>query len=111
MLKGQIIDMLAGGRHKKKWSFTLENGRGETYQNNRPTLYGHSTYERGSVLAGRDQRVYVHQWDNYEEAKKDLAELKKELPKFKFDDCYNSGTSTHQSIASIVSHLPDDTDY
>jgi len=106
-MKERIAEMLAG---KKKWTFTLEHGRGETYSHGKPILYGHSTYERSSVLAGRSQRVYIHGWDSFEEARKELAEVKKTVKKFKYEDM-GQGGSTHIPVKEIVSHLPDDTDY
>jgi len=94
---------------RKRWTFTLEPGRGETYATNKPTLYGHSTYERSSVLAGRPQRVFVASWDNWPSAYEELAMVKKALRWFKFDDI--GGGSTHIPTSQIVAHLPDDTDY
>ena len=94
----------------KKWSFTLELGRGETYSNNRPTLYAHSTYERNSVLAGRPQRVFVDSWDSLEKAEAELSDAKGQWRKFKYEDMIERGSS-HIPIRDIVSHLPDDTDY
>ncbi len=103
-LQLQLEDMKAS---KKRWTFTLESGRGETYANSRPTLYGHSTYERGSVLEGRDQRVFVYQWNDWSSAREELASLQKRLKWFRYED---SG-STHVPVDQIVNHLPDDTDY
>lgn len=96
---------------KKRWTFTLESGRGETYCSGKPTLYGHSTYERSSVLAGREQRVFIEQWDSWEAARADLAKAKKDFPKFKYEDFGEVGGTTHVPVDQIVSHLPDDTDY
>jgi hypothetical protein len=108
MLVERLAQMLSG---KKKWSFTLEHGRDETYNTNgKPVLYGHSTYERSSVLAGRPLRVYVRQWGSFEEARNELAEIQKVVKRFKYDDMGGGGT-THIPISQIVSHLPDDTDY
>jgi hypothetical protein len=92
----------------KRWTFTLECGRGETYSNSYPNLYAHSTYERGSVLAGRPQRVYVTQWRDWAVARETLAAVRKAVKGFKYDDC---GGTTHMPISQLVSHLPDDTDY
>ncbi len=103
----RIAEMKAG---KKRWTFTLEHGRGETYAHGKPTLYGHSTYERSSVLAGRPQRVFVAQWDTPQAAYAELAEVKKQVKGFKYEDMLGGGT-THIPVAQIVSHLPDDTDY
>jgi hypothetical protein len=93
---------------RKKWSFTLEYGRGETYSNRNLTLYAHSTYGRESVLCGRSQRVFVDSWHNREDADTALMEAKKKYKKFKFED--NLGGCSHIPVAQIVSHLPDDTD-
>lgn len=92
---------------RKKWEFTLENGSGETYRNNSPTLYGHSTYERSSVLAGSPQRVFVHKWDSWEEAREEVAALSKKIRKFK---CSDSG-STHIPSEVLTRHLPDSDDF
>jgi len=94
---------------RKKWRFTLEYGRGETYRNSDVTLYAHSTYERSSVLAGRPQRVFVHAWSSLEEAQAALADAKKTWKRFKWEDCL--GSSTHIPVSQIVAHLPDDSDY
>jgi hypothetical protein len=102
----QVGEMLAS---KKRWTFTLEAGRGETYADGKPTLYGHSTYERSSVLAGRDQRVFVDSWDNWGEARAAIVDIQNEHGRrFK---CEEIGGTTHVPIEQIVSHLPDDTDY
>lgn len=91
---------------KHKWTFTLEHGRGETYNHGKPVLYGHSVYPRGSVLAGKELRRFVTEWPTPEAALKDLAEL----PKFKYENMLEGGT-THIPVEQMVSHLPDDTDY
>ena len=91
---------------KEHRSLTLEFGRGETYRNNKPTLYGHSTYGRSSVLAGQRRRVFLESWDTIEEAK---AELK--AAKVRYTDLTDTHCSTHIPVSQVVSHLPDDTDY
>jgi hypothetical protein len=95
--------------HRKKWTFSLEEGRGTTYSSGKPTLYGHSRYERSSVLAGQHQRVFLDQWDSWEEARAALAEVKKTVKRFKCDDLGPEGGSTFTPVN--VNHLPDDTDY
>jgi hypothetical protein len=97
-------------RSRKRWTFSLESGRGETYRNENPTLYAHSEYERSSVLAGRPQRVFVAQWKDEQSARSDIAEAKKTFKKFRVDDMLSGGT-THIPVDQLVSHLPDDTDY
>jgi hypothetical protein len=105
-LVARITEMVSG---KKRWNFTLERGRGETYSNSDATLYGHSTYERTSVLAGRPQRVFVDNWEDWNEARKAIEEVRKALgKKFRFEEM---GGSTHIPTSQLVSHLPDDTDY
>lgn len=94
---------------RKKWSFTLEYGRGETYSNRDLTLYAHSTYGRDSVLCGRPQRVFVESWATLEQAHAVLAEAKRRYRKFKYSEDLLG--SSHIPVAQIVSHLPDDTDY
>jgi hypothetical protein len=84
---------------------TLEFGRGETYCSGRPTLYGHSTYGRSSVLAGQSRRVFLEDWDDLETAKAELA-----AAKIRFTNICGSG-STHVPVDSMVSHLPDEGDY
>src|SRR4029079_18371658 len=66
-------------------TFTLEQGRGETYRHARPVLYAHSVYERSSVLAGQPRRLFVEQWDSWEEARAALAEVRKRNRSFRFE--------------------------
>lgn len=91
----------------KKWTFTLEAGRGSTYASGKPTLYAHSTYEKQSVNAGQPQRVFMEQWDDWTAAREALAEVKKNLPKFKVQDRGPDGGSSHVPISVITAHLPD----
>ena len=60
-------------------TFTLERGRGETYSHPRPVLYAHSIYGRGSVLAGQPRRLWVAQWDTWEEARAALTEVTRQI--------------------------------
>lgn len=92
-------------RSLKNAEFTLEYGRGETYNSGEPTLYAHDEYPSYSVLAGRTRRIWIESWKTVEEALKDLAECGIEF--------YNmlGGGSTHIPVEQMVSHLPDDTDY
>lgn len=70
------------------------------------TLYAHHPYPRSSVLAGREARVFLHQWEKADEARADCraAGVKR------LRDMLDGGT-THTPISQIVGHLPDDTDY
>jgi hypothetical protein len=96
---------------KPRWTYSLEAAHGETYRSQRPTLYGHSTYGRSSVLAGRPSRAWMEQWNSWEEARADLAQVKSQVKGFKYSDYGEEGGSSHIPVAQIVAHLPDDTDY
>lgn len=85
---------------------TLEWGRGETYHTMKPTLYGHGTYGRNSVLRGQSRRVWLENWDSIEVAKADLMEAK-----LRYTDMTGTGGTTHVPVSRMVAHLPDDTDY
>ncbi|MBN8457387.1 MAG: hypothetical protein J0M04_06050 [Verrucomicrobia bacterium] len=87
---------------KRYRNLTLESGRGETYSNGRPTLYGHSTYGRGSVLAGRPRREWLEDWDDIETAR---AELK--AAGIRYRDLCDAGGSTHIPVDVITTGLPD----
>ena len=86
---------------KQHRRLTLEFGRGETYSSNKPTLYGHSTYGRGSVLAGRPRRVFLESWDDLGSAR---AELK--AAKVRYADLCDAGGSTHIPVSVITAGLP-----
>jgi hypothetical protein len=88
---------------KQHRRLTLEYGRGETYCSNKPTLYGHSTYGRGSVLAGRPRRVFLESWDDLATAR---AELK--AARIRYADLCETGGSTHIPVDVITAGLPDD---
>jgi hypothetical protein len=88
---------------KEHRSLTLEFGRGETYRSNKPTLYGHSTYGRSSVLAGRPRRVFLESWDDLDTAR---AELK--AAKIRYTDLCDTRGSTHIPVNVITAGLPDD---
>ena len=115
MALDQVVEMVArsqrGHARYKRFTFTLESARGETYNRPEPVLYAHSTYERGSVLSGKPQRIWVESWDSWEEARTALAEFKKANPKFKYTDEGPTGGSSHIPIEQMVAHLPDDTNY
>ena len=89
-------------------TFTLESGRGETYRHSRPVLYAHSTYERSSVLAGQPRRLFVEEWETWEEARAALAEVRRADRTFRFDDLGEGGGSTHVPSSVLTRHLPDD---
>jgi hypothetical protein len=91
-------------------TFTLEPGRGETYRHTRPVLYAHSTYERSSVLAGQPRRLWVAQWDTWEEARAALAEVRKADRKFKYEDFGEGGGTSYIPTSVLTRHLPDDDD-
>lgn len=55
-------------KREPKGTFTVEEGRGATYRNNTPTLYGHSTYKRGSVLAGQPSRTFLTTFNAWPDA-------------------------------------------
>jgi hypothetical protein len=88
---------------KQHRRLTLEYGRGETYRSNKPTLYGHSTYGRSSVLAGRPRRVFLESWDDLDTAR---AELK--AAKIRYADLCKTGGSTHIPVDVITAGLPDE---
>ncbi len=89
-------------------TFTLETGRGETYRHGRPMLYAHSVYEESSVLAGQPRRLFVDQWETFDEARAALAEVRKRDRSFKFDDYGEGGGTTYIPSSVLTRHLPDD---
>jgi hypothetical protein len=89
-------------------TFTLERGRGETYRHNRPVLYAHSIYDRSSVLAGQPRRLWVAQWDTWEEARAALAEIRKHDRTFNFDDYGEEGGTSYIRSSVLTRHSPDD---
>jgi len=89
-------------------TFTLESGRGETYRHSGPVLYAHSTYGRSSVLAGQPRRLFVEEWETWEEARAALAEVRRADRSFRFDDLGEGGGSTHVPSSVLTRHLPDD---
>src|SRR3954453_4074688 len=86
-------------------TFTLEPGRGETYRHARPMLYAHSVYERSSVLAGQPRRLFVEQWNTWDEARAALAEVRKVDLKFKFQDYGEGGGTTFIPSSVLTRHL------
>jgi len=110
-LAERIRDRIATHNKKKngKLTFTVEYGRGETYANRELTVYAHDDYERSSVLAGRERRMWI-------------GALQRDLTEQDAHDTIGAagatkvttfmlGGSTHVPISQVVSHLPDDTDY
>ena len=89
-------------------TFTLEMGRGETYRHGRPMLYAHSVYERSSVLAGQPRRLFVEQWETWDEARAALAEVRKADRSFRFDDYGEGGGTSYIPSSVLTRHLPDD---
>lgn len=89
-------------------TFTLKRGRGETYRHGRPMLYAHSIYEESSVLAGQPRRLFVEQWDTWDEARAALAEIRKKDRTFKFDNYGEGGGTTYIPSKVLTRHLPDD---
>src|SRR5262245_36831106 len=98
----QISEVMARFKKlHKRASFTLERGRGQTYSHSRPVLYGHSTYSRGSVLAGRPLRQWLETWETWEEAREALKGQR-------YDDYGPEGGSTHIDVDVLTQDLPDD---
>lgn len=88
---------------KQHRRLTLEYGRGETYRSDKPTLYGHSTYNRSSVLAGQPRRVFLECWDDLDTAR---AELK--AARIRYADLCETGGSTHIPVRFMTAGLPDE---
>jgi hypothetical protein len=88
--------------------FTLEMGRGETYYHRRPVLYAHSTYDRSSVLAGQPRRLWVAHWNTWDEARAELAEVRKADRTFRYEDFGEGGGTTFIPSSVLTRHLPDD---
>lgn len=93
-------------RERKLSSLTLEWGRGATYANGQPTLYGHGTYPRSSVLAGQHKRVFLDSFDSPEEAIEYLT-----AAGVKYDNLLGNHGSTYEDVESKVAHLPDTPDF
>jgi hypothetical protein len=113
----RIADLNRGqfGKRKRRWTFTLEPGRGQTYASGDPTLYAHNVYPRGSVLSGRPERVFLEAWDSWpdsegawDKARAELDALKAQVPGFKYDDFGPEGGSTHIDVDTLTAGLPDD---
>ncbi len=88
---------------KQHRRLTLEFGHGETYHTNKPTLYGHSTYGRRSVLAGRPRRVFLESWDDL-----DTARVELKAAKIRYADLCASNGSTHIPVDFLTAGIPDE---
>ena len=88
--------------------FHAGTGTGETYSHLRPVLYAHSIYGRGSVLEGQPRRLWVAQWDTWEEARAALTKVTKADRSFRFEDSGEGGGTTHIPSSVLTRHLPDD---
>ena len=93
---------------RPKPTFTLETGRGETCRHARPVLYVHGEYEESSVLAGQPRRLFVEQWETWEEARAALAQVCKVDRTFKFEDYGEGGGTSYIPSYVLTRHLPDD---
>ncbi len=96
------------GVERKPVTFTIENGRGETYADNRPTLYGHHVYERGSVLSGQPLRQWMDRLESWEDAKALAAEMKKAGLKVEMEE---GSTFIPSETLCDRAGLPHDEDY
>ena len=88
-------------------SFTVESGRGDTYDDGEVTLYAHGEYPRHSVMHGREMRCWVSEFGSWSEAREAVKAAGIE----KITDFWDDGGSTHIPVEFLISHLPDDTDY
>ncbi len=108
----QLVDRILQEKEAKpKKTYTLEPGRGQTYSHGRPVLYSHGVYGRSSVLRGQPQRTWLDQWETWEEARAALAEVKKQIKGFRFEDYGDKGGTSHIDVDVLTRHLPDDADY
>lgn len=102
-LRTPVEDVLASDPHAE---FTVERGHGETYANNKLTLYAHSEYPPSSVLAGQPRRIWVYDWDDDDEARAELALLAAYYgPAL---DIQAPTGSTHRPVSEVVGGLPCD---
>lgn len=100
-------------REKKtisRLSISIEAGRGQTYRNNSPTVYGHSTYSRSSVLAGQPKRCWIGTLAKWEDVEPFIAQLKTRQPKLRVEQFAGS---SHIDVETICDRagLPHDEDY
>lgn len=80
--------------------FTIEMGRGATYQNHRWTVYQHGTYPRGSVLAGQPSRRFVESYESLEAAQ----------AAYPHAEVLAHGGTTYRDINAMTAHLPGEDD-
>ena len=72
--------------HKRpEVNITIENGRGETYRNDSPTIYAHGEYSNSSVLAGQPLRQYIDEIESWSEVPAFIAAVKAEMPKLSIE--------------------------
>jgi hypothetical protein len=90
-------------------SFTIELGQGETYSTNAWTIYAHDRYERWSVLAGRERRIWLAQTGPGPEGLKAAEDACKAAGIWKRTAVI--GGTTHIPVDVVTAHLTDDTDY
>ena len=69
-------------------------------------LYAHSVYGQGSVLAGQSRRLWVAQWDTWEEARATLTDLNRQDRTFRYEDFGEGGGTTHIPSSVLTRHLP-----
>src|SRR4051794_28751795 len=93
---------------RPRLTFTLERGRGETDSHPKPVLYAHSVYESSSVLAGQPRRLWVAQWDTWDEARAALTEVMRQERTFRYEDFGEGGGTTYIPSSVLTRHLPDD---
>mgnify|MGYP005993041857 CR=1 FL=1 len=95
------------GRSNGRLRWTLEQGRGQTYNSGLPTLYAHDSYPRSSVLYGRERRRYVHEFNSIEQAMEMLSGHRI----MRYLDNMMEGGTTHVDVDVVTSHLPDTPDW
>jgi len=106
----QVRDRIATHNKNRngRLTFSVEYGRGETYANDEITIYAHDKYERSSVLAGRERRMWIASFEGTEQ---DARETIDAAGATKSTDFMLGGGTTHVPIDQIISHLSDDMNY
>lgn len=105
-LNDAIENCLNERNGRLRW--TLEQGRGQTYNSGLPTLYAHDNYPRSSVLYGRERRRYVNEFDSIDQA---MEMLKGHRIMRYLDNMMMEGGTTHVDVDVVTSHLPDTPDW